>query len=383
MLIRVFTFTEIPLEKYLNFLRLENGARTTWKVEMCDPMTWIPTPGDIHIYVDFPVRLAVPWAKFNVFAVDTVLDVWAWTKNEMDLTIPAAAIRDRTRAIPTLRRVLHSAIKGQHSAMLPLPPSDAELPKVGIITVTRNRPEWWVNMLQNVVKQDWPVTNMEWIIVDDGDAGQRLGTVVDEFMEKSPGIMIRYVESLKTMTIGAKRNAAVEAASEDVSVFVCMDDDDHYPRDSIKNRLAWLNRALPVRKGKEGKGVKDPVQSQIGYCSMLPMYDLTRYISAMNVPDMEIGPAERVSEATLVFTRAAWVARPFPDTNMAEGIEFVEGREELSVEMPSKDVIVSFIHTKNSSSRRIPKEEEPNGCHYGFTDEFFKYLHQIGGGQTV
>jgi hypothetical protein len=68
---------------------------------------------------------------------------------------------------------------------------------------------------------------------------------------------------------------------------------------------------------------------------------------------------------------------------MAEGLDFVEGREGVSVEMPSTGVIVSFIHTKNSSSRRVPKEEEPNGCHYGFSDEFFKYLHQIGGGQTL
>ncbi len=244
-------------------------------------------------------------------------------------------------------------------------------------------------MLQNVVKQDWPVDRLEWIIVDDGDEDQRLSKEVDEFMEKSPGIMIRYVESLKVKTIGAKRNAAVEAAASDVNVFVCMDDDDHYPADSIKNRIAWLHRTLrPAKKGagskgSDSKGSQDLVQSQIGYCAVIPMYDLTRYISAMNVPELEIGPAERVSEATLIFTREAWLARPFPDVNMAEGIDFVEGREEISVEMPSKGVIVSFIHTKNSSSRRIPKEEEPNGCHYGFSDEFFKYLHQTGGGKTL
>ena len=108
------------------------------------------------------------------------------------------------------------------------------------------------------------------------------------------------------------------------------------------------------------------------------MYDLTRYISAMNVPELDIGPAERVSEATLIFTRDAWVARPFPDSNMAEGLEFVEGREEISVEMPPAGIIVSFIHTKNTSSRRIPKEEEPNGCHYGFSDEYFQYIHTTG-----
>jgi hypothetical protein len=270
-----------------------------------------------------------------------------------------------------------------------LPPhnqgSRSDKPKVGIITVTRNRKAWWANMLQSVVKQDWPVSRMEWIIVDDGDEDERLGPEVDAFMEKSPGIMIRYVEMGSPRTIGAKRNAAVEAAAADTTVFVCMDDDDHYPSHSITNRVAWLTRNLPVDKGQKDKGQKDKgqksrVQSQIGYCSVIPMYDVTRYISAMNVPELELGPAERVSEATLVFTRDAWTARPFPDVSMAEGLGFLEGREEISVEIPPMGIIVSFIHAANSSSRRIPKEEEPNGCHYGFSDEFFKYIHTIGPG---
>jgi len=372
MIVRIFSHGDFSIEKYLNFLRLEQGSRSAWQIERCDPMKWSPSPGDIHIYIDTPVRIAVPWAKFNVFASNEVHDDWLWTKKEMDLTISSPLLHDRSKAIPTLRRSLQLALKGQHPPMLPLDMKGA-LPKVGIITVTRNRPEWWVNMLQNVVKQDWPANRLEWIIVDDSDEGQRLTKEVDDFMEKSPGIMIRYVESLTTKTIGAKRNAAVEAASEDVSVFVCMDDDDHYPKNSIKTRVSWLTRSMPAGRP----------QSQIGYCSVLPMYDLTRYISAINVPDLNIGPAERVSEATLVFTRDAWTARPFMNVNMAEGLYFVEGREEISVEFPSTDVIVSFIHMKNSSSRRVPKEEEPNGCHYGFSDEFFTYLHQIGGGKTV
>ena len=226
-------------------------------------------------------------------------------------------------------------------------------------------------MVQNVIKQKWHVSRMEWIIVDDGDEGQRLTEEVAEFMEMAPGMVVRYVEMTSPRSIGAKRNAAVEAAAAEVSIFVCMDDDDHYPPTSLAKRVAWCTRSLP-----EGKK-----QSQIVYCSVLPMYDLVRYISAVNVPELELGPAERVSEATLAFTREAWVARPFPDVSMAEGVGFLEGREASSVEIPPTGVIVSFIHTKNSSSRRIPGEQEPNGCHYGFPDEYFKYLHMVGGGK--
>jgi hypothetical protein len=380
MLIRIFAAptdtVAAGLDKYLNFLRLEFKNTTEWKVEHCDPLKWGPCNGDINIFIDTPVRLAVPWAKYNVYITDFGLNVWDWAKTEMDLVLTKQSISSRDTVLPTFRRIFRSAVKGSHPLFTPIENTKStELPKVGIITVTRNRKEWWVNMVQNVVKQNWPMTRLEWIIVDDGDANKRLKDDIEVFMDKSPGVTIRYVDMETPRSIGAKRNAAVEAASEDVSVFVVMDDDDHYPAASIAKRVSWLNRTMP--KDKETK--KEKAQSQIAYCSVIPMYDITRYISAMNVPQLDIGPAERVSEATLAFTREAWVSRPFPDVSMAEGLGFLEGRESISVEIPPKDVIVSFIHTSNSSSRRIPAGEEPNGCHYGFSNEFFKYVHSIGG----
>lgn len=378
MQIRIFAAPSDPmatgLDKYINFLRVEQKTGSDLKIEHCDPMKWAPCKGDIHIYITIPVRAAVPWASYNVYVTDISLDVWDWTKTEMDLILPKQSFADRSKVLHSFRRIFRSAVKDGHPPMIPLefPKGTPDVyPKVGVITVTRNRKDWWVNMVQNVTKQSWPMSRLEWIIVDDGDEDQRLHDDVETFMEKSPGIMIRYVEMKSPRSIGAKRNAAVEAAGEDVSVFVVMDDDDHYPSASIAKRIAWMNRAIPANK--------ELVQSQIAYCSVLPMYDITRYISAMNVPQLDIGPAERVSEATLVFTRGAWDSRKFADVNMAEGLGFLKSRESMTVEIPSKDVIVSFIHTKNSSSRRIPVGEEPNGCHYGFSNEFFKYIHQIGG----
>lgn len=394
MRVRIFASKDYGIDKYLNFVRLDmtGSSSKPWSIEHCSPVKWVPTgPADIHIYLDVPVRLAVPWASFNVFA-NSFLFVpppWAWATSEMDLIVKIEDLVERKTAIDTFRRVFRAAIKGNHPPMLPIEPQKQQgmlPPKVGIITVTRNRKQWWANMLQNVVKQSWPVSRLEWILVDDGDEGERLGPEVDAFMEKTPGIMIRYVEMLTSKSIGAKRNAAVAAASGDVDVFVCMDDDDHYPKDSVGRRVSWLHRNISSSSGSSSGSKKaekaEKVQSQIGYCSVLPMYDLTRYISAINVPELEIGPAERVSEATLVFTREAWLSKPFPEVSMAEGLGFIEGREELTVEIPPKDVIVSFIHKGNTSSRRVPKEQEPNGCHYGFADEFFAYVHQIGGGMT-
>ena len=374
MLIRIFASGDIGLQKYLNFLRLEMSGGSQWVIELCDPTTW--TAGGenkvaaVNIHVDTPLRLAIPWAKFNVFATDFEFESWAWTTKEMDMIVKRTPLTERATALKALRTIFVRADNKQH---LPaLPKASGLKPKVAVITLTRNRKAWWANMVANIMSQSWPVSRLEWIIVDDGDEGERLSQEVDEFMEKSPGILVRYVEMTTPKSIGAKRNAGVEAAGEDVEVFVCMDDDDHYPKDSIARRVVWLDRELPT-------GTK---QSQIVYCAVIPMYDLTRYISAMNVSELEAAPAERVSEATLAFTRSAWTEKPFPDVSMAEGFGFLEGREEVSVEIPPKGVIVSFIHTGNSSARRIPKEQEANGCHYGFPNEYFSYVHKIGGGMT-
>jgi hypothetical protein len=259
--------------------------------------------------------------------------------------------------------------RDRHAPTLPVNPAKGAIPpKVGVITVTRGRADWWGNMVQNVTKQSWPISRLEWIIVDDGEASESLRPMVDVLCDKLPALSVRYVEMPERATIGFKRNAAVQAAATDVDVFVSMDDDDHYPVDSISSRVSWLE---PTRKG-----------TQIAYCSTLPMYDTRRYVSAVNVPPLTEAPAHRVSEATLAFTRAAWNSRPFPDSSAAEGYQFVHGREAETVEIPPQGVIVSFIHRGNTSSRRIPADQEPNGCHYGFTDGYFSWLSRVGGGMT-
>jgi hypothetical protein len=258
--------------------------------------------------------------------------------------------------------------RDRHAPSLPTAPVKGAMPpKVGVITVTRGRADWWANMVQNVTKQAWPISRLEWIIVDDGTAAESLSAMVDELCDRIPALSVRYVEMPEPATIGFKRNAAVQAAADDVEIFVSMDDDDHYPADSIASRVSWLE---PTRKG-----------TQIAYCSTLPMYDTRRYISAVNVPPLTEEIAQRVSEATFAFTRAAWTSRPFPDSSAAEGFEFVKGRESETVEIPPQGVIVSFIHRSNTASRRIPADQEPNGCHYGFTDGYFSWLSRVGGGK--
>jgi len=248
----------------------------------------------------------------------------------------------------------------------PRPLAVGDLPHVAVITLTRNRPYWFANMARNLLLSDYPPDKLTWIVADDGDSigmgGGRVDQAIAKFQSVHTRLSVKYLSLAKPMTIGAKRNRACEAAPAEATVFVMMDDDDHYPAGSIAGRVSWLRTS--------GAGCV--------YCSTLPMYHCGKYISAINVPPLDLAPEERVSEATLCFTRAFWEARQFPGpVSIAEGEAFLEGRSAETVEIPPSGIIVSFLHGGNSTSRRVPTETEPNGCHYGFDDEFFTYLSKM------
>jgi hypothetical protein len=240
------------------------------------------------------------------------------------------------------------------SVHLPSSSSLVDDSRVGILTVTKDRKAWWPNMVANVTGQKWPSKKLVWILVDDGSLAAEVATL--------KGIIeVVHVIVPEPASIGLKRNRGIIAAPADVMRFVVMDDDDHYPPDSVGRRLPWISGG----------------RYTASYCSTLPMYDVTRYISAMNVPPLTLRAAERVSEASLAFTRAFWTARPFPEVSMAEGEGFLVGRENEAVEIPPYGILVSFIHGANASGRRVPADQEPNGCHYGFKDEYFRYIHSL------
>ena len=239
------------------------------------------------------------------------------------------------------------------------------LPVVGVVTLVKNRPNWFINAVRNMEIADWPFTSLVWVIVDDGDSDKRVDRYLEKAQLRLPKLNIVYVSLPKPLSIGAKRNLGITRALQEnsqVSVIAFMDDDDHYPSSSLQRRVSWLYS----------------YNCSAVYCSTLPMYDTTHYISAMNVPPLDLSPRKRISEATLCFKISFWQAGGFPDISVAEGEGFLDGRELQSVEMPPTGVIVSFLHGKNFTSRRVPDTTVANGCHYGFSDEYFTMISQLG-----
>jgi hypothetical protein len=233
-------------------------------------------------------------------------------------------------------------------------PKEDQLPKVSVITITKDRRAFIPLAKYCFLAQGYPEDKLEWVIVDDGM------DQIKDLVSDLPNVNYVLSDSTEGLTIGQKRNLGVAKASHDI--LVMMDDDDVYPNNSILTRVAYL--------------LTEPQKGCV-YATTIPCYDIHEKKSFMNVPPYVLGMADRVSEATLGFTRAFWEERTFPDQQIAEGGAFVRGREHMCRELSPQDVIVSLVHKKNSTSRKAPAGMEQNGCHYGFADELFTLVSEI------
>jgi hypothetical protein len=233
-------------------------------------------------------------------------------------------------------------------------PKEEDLPDVSILCITKDRRIFMPLLKYSYMIQSYPEDKMELVIVDDGD------DPIEDTLIGVPNV--KYVKCEQGMTISQKRNLAVENAMYDV--LVNMDDDDVYPNNSVLHRVAMLLKA-PAK--------------DCAFCTTIPCYDVTKFSSFMNVPPITLEMSERVSEATLVFTRKFWEENKFDDmVHIGEGNAFIRGREQMCRELSPQDVIVSLLHPKNTSSRKLPANMESNGCHWGFNENLFAMVTQIG-----
>ena len=232
-------------------------------------------------------------------------------------------------------------------------PKEEDLPSISIITLTKDRRPFFPLAKYCFVAQGYPEEKLEWIIVDDGK------DQIKDLVTDIPNAKYVLCDESREWTIGAKRNLGVERASHDV--IVMMDDDDVYPNNSILTRVAML--------------LAEPKKGCV-FSTTIPSFDIHEKKSWMNVPPITLPMAERVSEATLCFTREFWEQRKFPDIQIAEANAFISGREQMCREVSPQHVIVSLTHKKTTSSRKAPAGPS-NGSHYGFSDDLYTLISEI------
>ena len=244
-----------------------------------------------------------------------------------------------------------------------------DCPPISIVTPTYHRKKLIEIAFHNLLATDYPHDKIEWIVIEDNEKKSELASeVIINFQIQVPSIRMKYIPIEGRMSIGEKRNLAIEQASHNIILF--MDDDDHYPSTSFRRRVAWLTKG--TKRGICGN-------TSIACCTTLALYDLKTGISAVNVPPFDLPFSQRISEATLTFYKSAWEERKFPSISIAEGESWIEGRENQVIEMPPQQIIVAFTHGTNQSSRRIPPTNQKPSCFWGFPKEYIMFIHGLAG----
>lgn len=293
------------------------------------------------------------------------------TPTEETAAAAVAASASRREAFKTsLKAVLvvivQDAAAAAAAAPRQLPPylSNAELPSISVVTLTYNRRKFLDLCFLNLISTDYPKEKIEWVVVDDSDDAENQGAdKIMKFGRQCAPMSLTYLPLAKKTSIGAKRNLGCKRAQH--GIILMMDDDDHYPPSSFRRRVAWLMHEWV------GHAHAATVATTIA------TYSLTTGVSAVNTPPLGLPLRQRISEATLTFSKSFWEQRGFPEVSLAEGDGFLEGREGDVLEIPPNQIIVAMSHGLSASQRRVP-EGKP-GCFWGFDPEFLTFLHGLAG----
>lgn len=293
----------------------------------------------------------------NVESIISQLEIYCLVHNDHrrqgSLHARENYIERHNKWIPAMKSLLASQDTTPYSFKDTLPKEES-LPDISIVTITKDRRVFMPLAKYSYMIQSYPENKLEWVIVDDGD------DAIDDTLIGVPNVV--YVRCPKGMSISDKRNLGVDKCMYELVAF--MDDDDVYPNNSILQRAAMM--------------MKEP-SKECAFCTTIPCYDIVKYSSFMNVPPMTLPMSQRVSEASMIFTKKFWNERKFENSvNIAEADTFIRGREDMCREISPQEVIVSLVHPLNTSARRIPPTTEPNGCHYGFNEKLFELVSQIG-----
>jgi glycosyltransferase involved in cell wall biosynthesis len=197
------------------------------------------------------------------------------------------------------------------------------VPLVSCIMPTRDRRMWVRQAIEYFGRQDHP--NLELVIVDDG------ADAVEDLIPA--GLPVRYVHLKRPLSIGAKRNIAVEHASGDFIIH--WDDDDWYGPRRVTYQLQ------PLLAGAVVSGLQTGM--------ILHVLDLSFWRCApalharMFYADVHGG--------TIAYARRLWRDRArFPDSSLAEDAAFLRaiGGPSRIVALPAEDTFVYVRHGSNA-----------------------------------
>jgi hypothetical protein len=199
-----------------------------------------------------------------------------------------------------------------------------EWPLVSCIMPTADRRRFAAEAIRYFLRQDYP--RKELIILDDGrDA---IGDLVPDDSR------VRYSRLPARLTVGAKRNLACERAAG--TLIAHWDDDDWHAPHRLSRQIERLHEC-----GAE-------------VCGLTTLLFLDLRDGAAWRYSYPEGQGPWLSGSSLLYTRAFWQARRFPEIDVGEDNQFVAGADPSRLAVVADPAIhVGMIHGRNISPKAI------------------------------
>ncbi|MEB3319581.1 MAG: glycosyltransferase family A protein, partial [Cyanobium sp.] len=202
-----------------------------------------------------------------------------------------------------------------------------EYPVVSIHTVTRNRPRHLEQLQRSLLRQTYPASRMEWVIVDSSEPGRAGFTPLD-----GP-IRSRVLRVDPRTRLGAQRNLANSLCRG--QIVVCCDDDDYY----FPGRVAHAVESLLASRNTMCAG-----------CTVLPIQFWDRDEL------WTVGPytPNHTTANALAFRSILLEWRHFdPDATLAEENSFLAEFSEPMAQLDPWQSLVCMAHDSNTFRKQI------------------------------
>ncbi len=227
---------------------------------------------------------------------------------------------------------------------------DNDLPKVSIVTPTKNRRFIFPLAIYNFSHYNYPSDKLEWIILNNGEEE------IEDILPKDNRIKYFKVESNK-FTLGELRNMCIEKCSNDYIVY--MDDDDYYHSNSIRARIQALLKYKNA--GIECVGCTDIV-----------------FFNVMNGENSQGSNNKNyLCEATMAHTKKFWLERKFYNDRFAEFKNFLIYRQNKILNIPYEFIIIALNHDCNTTglTRFLKKEQDESWKEGNYNKLLFQYFN--------
>jgi glycosyltransferase involved in cell wall biosynthesis len=201
-----------------------------------------------------------------------------------------------------------------------------QLPFVSICTPTYNRRPFIPYIIECFLRQDYPLSRMEWIIVDDGTDS------VEDLIKSFNIKQIKYYRVKEKLPLGKKRNLMHTFTKGDIIVY--MDDDDYYPPERVSHAVERL--------------MSDPNVIAAGASKL---YTYFKHINKM----IQFGPYHQnhATAGTFAFKRKLIEISKYDDNAcMAEEQEFLKNYTIPFIQLDPMKAILVLSHSHNTFDKK-------------------------------